>query len=267
MLNTRASAVAEVHPTAVIDATAELGADVVVGPYAVVGPGVVIGDRSTVGAHAVIERDTLIGEGCRIHAAAVLGGDPQDLKYAGEPSQLVVGDRTTIREFVTLNRGTAARGRTEVGSDCLLMAYVHVAHDCIIGNHVVLSNAVTMGGHVQIEEWAIVGGLTAIHQFGRIGCHAFVGGTAAVLKDVPPYVKAAGNPLGLYGLNAVGLQRRGFSEPARTELRRAYRLLFQSKLNVSQALERAKQELEPFPEVQRLLSFIEASERGIAVQR
>lgn len=267
MLNARTSAVADVHATAVAHPTTELGVDVSVGAYAVIGPNVVIGDRTTIGPHVVIERDTMIGEDCRIHAGAVLGGDPQDLKYAGEPSQLVVGDRTTIREFVTLNRGTAAHGRTQIGNDCLLMAYVHVAHDCVIGDHVVLSNAVNMGGHVVIEEWAIVGGVTAIHQFGRVGCHAFVGGSAAVQKDVPPYVKAAGNPLALYGLNSVGLQRRNFPEAVRAELRRAYRLFFQSKLNVSQALEQARTELQPISEVERFLSFIEASERGITVQR
>ncbi len=265
-MSTRISAT-EVHATAVVDATVDLGAEVTVGPYAIVGPNVVIGDGTSIGPHVVIERDTVIGQACRIHAGAVLGGDPQDLKYMGESSRLVVGDRTVIREFVTLNRGTAARGQTEIGSDCLLMAYVHVAHDSVIGNNVIISNAVNMGGHVLIEDWVIVGGLTAIHQFVRIGCHAFVGGSAAVQKDVPPYMKAAGNPLSLYGLNKVGLQRRGFAGETRAELRRAYRLFFQSKLNVSQALERARTELRLLPEVQGLLAFIETSERGITVHR
>lgn len=267
MLNANVYPLAEVHPTAVIDPSAELGADVVVGPYAVIGPNVVIGSGTQVGPHVLIERDTVIGAECRIHKGAVLGTDPQDLKFSGEPTKLIIGDRTVVREYATLNRGTAAHGRTEIGSDCLLMAYVHVAHDCVIGDHVVLSNAVNMGGHVVIEDWAIVGGLTAIHQFARIGCHAFVGGSAAVLKDVPPYVKAASNPLGLYGLNSRGLQRRGFAEEVRAELRRAYRMFFQARLNVSQALERARQELRPLPEVERFLSFIESSERGITVQR
>lgn len=267
MLNARSVAVANVHATAIVHAEAELGADVAVGPYAVIGANVTVGDGTVIGPHVVIERDTRIGEGCRVHAGAVLGGDPQDLKYGGEPSDLVIGDRTTIREFVTLNRGTAAKGRTEIGSDCLFMAYVHVAHDCVIGDHVILSNAVTMGGHVWIDDWAIVGGLTAIHQFARIGCHAFVGGAAAVQKDVPPYVTAAGNPLGLFRLNSLGLSRRGFPEPVVTELRRAYRLFFQSKLNVSQALERACTELAPLPEVHRFLAFIGSSERGVTVQR
>lgn len=255
----------ETHPTAVIDASAELGAGVTVGPYAVIGPNVVIGDNTVIGAHVVIERDTTLGRDCAVHSGAVLGGDAQDLKYRGETAQLVVGDRTTIREFVTLNRGTEARGRTEIGSDCLLMAYAHVAHDCIIGDHVVLANSVNMGGHVEIEEWAIVGGLTAIHQFARIGAHAFVGGSAAVQKDVVPYVKAAGNPLRLYGLNSLGLQRRGFSDEVRAELKRAYRLFFQSHLNVSQALERAKAELTRAPELDRFFAFIERSERGVTV--
>jgi UDP-N-acetylglucosamine acyltransferase len=256
---------ADAHPTAVIDPSAELDEGVVIGPYAVIGPNVMVGSGTQIGAHAIIARDTTVGRDCSIHSGAVLGGDAQDLKYAGEPAQLVVGDRTTIREFVTLNRGTAARGRTEIGNDCLLMAYVHVAHDCVIGDHVVLANAVNMGGHVEIDDWAIVGGLTAIHQFVRIGAHAFIGGSAAVQKDVAPYVKAAGNPLRLYGLNSLGLQRRGFSDAARSELKRAYRLIFHSNLNVTQALERARSELPPLPEVERLIAFIQGSTRGVTV--
>jgi UDP-N-acetylglucosamine acyltransferase len=255
----------ETHSTAVIDATASIGEGVSIGAYSVIGPNVVIGAGTRIGTHVVIERDTTLGQECVVHSGAVLGGDAQDLKYRGEAAQLVVGDRTRIREFVTLNRGTAAHGRTEIGSDCLLMAYVHVAHDCIIADHVVLANSVNMGGHVEIEEWAIVGGLTAIHQFARIGAHAFVGGSAAVQKDVPPYVKAASNPLRLYGLNGLGLQRRGFSEEARTELKRAYRLFFHSNLSISQALLQAREELKPMAEVERLVSFIERSERGVTV--
>ncbi len=263
MLNAKVLPPADVHPTAVVDPSAELGANVVVGPYAVIGPDVVIGDGTHIGPHVLIERDTIIGRECRIHKGAVLGSDPQDLKYEGEHTQLIVGDRTVIREFATLNRGTAAHGRTEIGSDCLLMAYVHVAHDCVLGDHVIISNAVNMGGHVVIEDWASVGGLTAIHQFVRIGCHAFVGGASRVQKDVPPYVKAAGSPIGLYGLNSVGLQRRGFSPELRRELKRAYRLIFHSSLNVSQALEQARAELDLYPEVQHMIDFIEASERGV----
>ncbi len=255
-----------VDPSAVVDGTAELGADVVIGPYAVVGPNVVLGDGVRLGPHVVIERDTTLGARCVVHAHATLGGDPQDLKYRGEPSRLEVGERTVIREYVTLNRGTAASGVTRVGSDCLLMAYAHVAHDCTIGNHVVLANSVAMGGHVQIEDWAVVGGLTAIHQFVRIGCHAFIGGSAAAQKDVPPYCKAAGaHPMKLYGLNSVGLQRRGFDEASRAALKRAYRLFFQSKLNIGQALAAARDSLEWTPEVQHFVEFIARSERGTTI--
>lgn len=265
MLEAKVWPLSDVHATAVVDPTAELGPDVVIGPYSVIGPNVTIGAGCRLGSHVVLERDTTLGTGCEVRSGAVLGGDPQDLKYRGEPTQLIVGDRTVIREFVTLNRGTAARGRTEIGHDCLIMAYAHVAHDCIIGNHVILSNAVNMGGHVEIDDWASVGGLTAIHQFARIGSHAFVGGASQVRKDVPPYCKASGASLRLFGLNSVGLQRRGFPVEVRRELKRAYRLFFQSELNVSQALSRAREELVLLPEVERFLAFVESSPRGITV--
>lgn len=253
-----------VHPTAIVDPAAELAEGVEVGPYAVVGPGVSVGARTRIGPHVLIERDTRVGEGCVLANGAVLGTDPQDLKYAGEPTELIVGDRTVIREFATLNRGTTAAGRTTVGSDCMLMAYTHVAHDCHVGDHVILSNAVNMAGHVTIEDWAIVGGMTPIHQFVRIGRHAFVGGGSRVAKDIPPFVKAAGSPIQLYGLNSVGLQRRGFPEEVRRELKRAYRLFFASRHNTSQALERAREELRALPEVEVFLSFFEGSERGVS---
>jgi UDP-N-acetylglucosamine acyltransferase len=254
-----------IHSTAVIDSSAEIADDVTIGPYTVIGPNVRIGTGTVVGPHVYILRDTILGSGCAVHHGAALGGDPQDLKYNGEPAELIIGDQTVVREFVTLNRGTSAHGRTEIGSNCLLMAYAHVAHDCVIGNHVILANSVNMGGHVTIDDNVIVGGLTAVHQFVRIGKHAFVGGSAAVMKDVPPYVKAAGNPLKLYGLNSVGLQRRGFSEATRMTLKRAYRMIFSSSLNISQALEQVQRELDVTPEIQEFLSFIEASERGVTV--
>lgn len=256
-------AVAEVHATAVIDPGASIGRDVSIGAYCVIGPGVEIGDGSVLGPHAIVERDTTIGEGCRIHSGAVVGGDPQDLKYAGEPSRAVIGDRTVVRECATVNRGTSASGVTIVGEDCLLMAYSHIAHDCVLGDHVVIANAVNMGGHCTIEDWVIVGGLTAIHQFARVGAHAIVGGASAVRKDVPPYVKASGNPLSLYGLNSVGLQRRGFAEETRQALRRLYRLFFQSDMNVRSALNAARDGIPASPETEHFLTFIESSERGI----
>jgi UDP-N-acetylglucosamine acyltransferase len=236
-----------------------------IGPYAVIGANVRLGNGTRIGPHVVIERETTLGRECRVHAGAVLGGDPQDLKYGGEQAPLLIGDRTVIRECATLNRGTSARGRTEVGADCLIMAYSHVAHDCVLGDHVILSNSVNMGGHCELGDWVIVGGLTAIHQFVQIGAHAFVGGSSAVRKDVPPFVKAAGDPLKLFGLNSVGLQRRGFTDEDRAELRRAYRLLFQSKYNLSDALASARAELMGSEAANRLLSFIEGSERGVTL--
>jgi UDP-N-acetylglucosamine acyltransferase len=255
----------QVHPTAIVDDGAELGEGVVVGPFCIIGPGVRIGARTTLAGHVVVERDTTLGEDCRISWGAVLGTDPQDLKYAGEPTRLEVGDRTVLREYATLNRGTSAMGYTRVGSDCMLMSYVHVAHDCQLGDHVILSNAVNMAGHVSIGDWAIVGGMTPIHQFVRIGAHAFIGGQSRISKDIPPFVKAAGIPCELYGLNSVGLQRRGFSEEVRRELKRAYRLFFGSQHNTTQALARAREELRALPEVEEFLRFFEGTERGVSV--
>jgi UDP-N-acetylglucosamine acyltransferase len=266
MLDTRIALWAGIHPSAIIHDDAQLAPDVSVGPGAVVGPGVVIGAGTSIGAHAIVERDTVIGTGCAISHGAVLGSDPQDLKYDGEETRLVVGDRTTIREYATLNRGTTASGETVVGSDCLVMAYAHVAHDCRIGDRVILANAVNMGGHVSIGDWAIIGGMTPIHQFVRVGEHAFIGGASRLHKDVPPYVRAAGNPLEMSGLNGVGLRRRGFSAEARAELKRAYRMVLASPdLNLTQALERARAELAPLPEVQTFLDFFRDSDRGIAL--
>jgi UDP-N-acetylglucosamine acyltransferase len=256
---------AQIHASAIIDDTAELAAGVTVSPYAVIGPNVIIGTGTFVGPHVVIERDTVIGADCRLHAGAALGGDPQDLKYAGEASRLVVGDRTVVREFATLNRGSAARGSTDIGSDCLIMAYAHVAHDCIIGDHVVIANAVNMGGHAEVGDWVVIGGMSAVHQFAHIGPHAFIGGMSAVRKDVPPYVKASGNPMKLFGLNAVGLQRRGFTSEVRAEIRRAYRVLFQSKKNLREAMDEVRSTLDASPELELFLAFIERSERGVTV--
>ncbi len=254
-----------IHATAMVDPTARLDETAEVGAYAIIGPDVTIGADTRVYPHAVIERDTTIGERCVIHYGAVIGGDPQDLKYKGEPTTCIIGNDTVIREYVTVNRGTRALGRTQVGDGCLLMAYVHVAHDCQIGDNVILSNAVNLAGHVTVDEQAIVGGMTPVHQFVRIGAHAFVGGASRVQKDIPPYVKVAGNPAALYGLNSVGLERRNFPENVRNELKRAYRLFFNSKMNITQALQRARAELHPYPEVVRFITFIAESERGVTV--
>ncbi len=254
-----------IHPTAIIHDDARLAPDVSVGPGSIVGPGVVVGAGSTIASHVLIEKNVQIGEDCAIHHGAVLGTDPQDLKFEGEQCPLIIGDRTVIREYATLNRGTRAAGHTVVGSDCLLMAYSHVAHDCIIGNNVILANSVNMGGHVEIGDWVIVGGLTAIHQFVRIGAHAFVGGASRVPKDIAPFVRAAGNPLAMAGLNSVGLRRRGFDDETRSALKQAYRIIFASSLNVSQAVVRVREELDGRPEIEEMLTFIEESERGLAL--
>jgi UDP-N-acetylglucosamine acyltransferase len=254
-----------VHSTAVVDPDVLLEHGCEVGPFSVIGPNVHIGAGTRIGAHVVIERDTQLGSDCRVHSGAVLGGDPQDLKYGGEAALLVVGDRTVIRECATLNRGTAARGRTQIGADCLLMAYSHVAHDCLLGDHVILANSVNMGGHCDLGDWVIIGGMTPIHQFVKVGAHAFVGGSSAVRKDVPPFVKASGDPLRLFGLNSVGLQRRGFTDADRQALRRAYRLLFRSKQNLGEAVVAVRAELSGMPHVETLLAFIESSERGVTV--
>ena len=262
-VNTGKRVETEIHPTAIVDPGAELGQGVNVGPWSVIGPRVMVGDGTRVGSHVLIERDTTVGADCHLHQGAVLGTDPQDLKFRGEETVLIVGDRTVVREYATLNRGTADLRQTVVGDDCLLMAYSHIAHDCQVGNNVVIANAVNMGGHVFIEDWAIVGGLTAIHQFVRIGAHAFVGGASRTSQDVPPYTKAAGSPCKLYGLNSVGLDRRGFSSEVRQALKKAYRTVFQASLPLTQGLERAETEAEDFPEVRHFLSFIRTSERGV----
>ena len=254
-----------VHGTAIVDPAAELADGVEVGPFAIVGPGVRVGARTRIGPRAHVECNTAIGANCFVATGAVLGSDPQDLKYQGEETFLEVGDRTVIREFATLNRGTVAAGRTVVGSDCLLMAYSHIAHDCELGNHVVVSNATNMAGHVNIADGAVVSGLVAIHQFVRIGAHAFVGGGSRVPQDVPPYCSVVGNPSPkLYGLNKVGLERKGFPRDVRRRLKKAYRLLFQSETSLSDGIALAEADPElACPEVRYFLDFVRNSERGI----
>jgi UDP-N-acetylglucosamine acyltransferase len=254
-----------IHRTALIDPGAHLGTDVMVGPYAIIGPNVTIGDRSQIAAHAVIERDTRVGAEVKVGYGSILGADPQDLKYRGEETWVEVGDQTTIREYCTINRGTPATGRTTVGRRCFIMTYVHIAHDCVIGDDVILANSIQMAGHVTIDDRAIVSGLVPIHQFVRIGTYAFVGGGSRVNQDVPPYTKAVGNPLHLYGLNSVGLQRAGFGAEVKLALKKAYRLVFNSHLTITQGVARARAEIATITEVETFLRFIEASQRGVLV--
>jgi len=254
-----------IHRTALIDPAADLAGDVSVGPYAIVGPRVTVGARSAIAAHAVIERNTRIGEGVKIGYGTIIGNDPQDLKYKGDETWVEIGSGTIIREYCTINRGSTATGKTTVGSRCFLMTYVHIAHDCVVGDDVIIANGVQMAGHVTVEDRAIISGLVPIHQFVRIGTYAFVGGASRVNQDVPPYTKAAGNPVHLYGLNSVGLQRAGFTPEVKLALKRTYRLVFNSDLTVSQGIARARVELPQVPEVETFLRFIEASQRGVMV--
>jgi UDP-N-acetylglucosamine acyltransferase len=257
--------VATVHPTAVIEPGAELDDDVWIGPYAIVGAEVRIGARTVVGSHTVLEGRVELGSSCGIGSHVVIGAPPQDLKYRGEPTRVVIGDRTLVREFATVHRAsTGGHGVTTVGRDCYLMAYAHVAHDCQLEEGVIMANQATLGGHVEIGRHAIVSGLTAVHQFVRIGEYAFVGGCSGVNQDIAPYLKVQGAPAKPFGLNAVGLRRHGFSHEAIHALKEAYRIVFLSDLNTSQALERMEKELPSSPEVQRFIDFIKRSQRGIS---
>ncbi len=253
----------DIHPTAIVHPDASIAPDVTIGPYVIIGPRVEIGPQSTIAPHAVIERDTRIGARCRVGVGAALGGDPQHLGYAGETTRLEIGDDTTIREYVTAHRGTAVTGRTSIGSRCYLMAYVHVGHDAMVCDDVVLANGVQLGGHVRVGRRASIGGGTPVHQFVRIGDFAFVGGGSRVPQDVPPFARAAGNPLRLYGINSVGLERAGFDPGVRRALHRAFRLLFNSELRLTEAIERLRADEPQIAEVDELIEFIATSERGI----
>jgi UDP-N-acetylglucosamine acyltransferase len=252
-----------VHPTALIDPSAELGQGVSVGPFSIIGPNVLVGDRCRLGPRVTLQRNVRLAEGVSVGDGSVLGGDPQDLKYSGEETWVEVGEGTIIREYSTINRATTATFKTTVGARCFIMTYVHLAHDCQVGDDVVIANATQCAGHVTIHDRAILSGLNAVHQFVTIGTYAFVGGGSRVNQDIPPYVKAVGNPMELYGLNSIGLQRAGFSGETVAALKRAYRMFFNSDLNMSQALERARTELPPLPEVERFVAFVESSERGV----
>src|SRR5919198_1919061 len=254
-----------VHPTAIVSPDAHLGDNIEIGPFVIIGEGCVVGDDCSIGPRAMLERYVVLGDRVRVGAGTILGGDPQDLKYKGERTTVEIGEGTTIREYTTVNRGTAQSYKTSIGKNCFIMSYVHLAHDCHVGDGVILGNAVQCAGHVTIDEKAIVSGQSAVHQFVQIGRFSFTGGCSRVAKDIPPYVKANGNPIKLYGLNKVGLQRNGISEDVQRELKRAYRLFFNSDLNLSQARERAESELQRYPEVEEFLSFLDRSDRGLVI--
>lgn len=254
-----------VHPTAIVSPSASLGAGVRIGPFAIVGDRCEIGDGAVVESHAVLEQNVRLAAHVVIGVGSVIGGDPQDLKFKGEETWVEIGEGTRVREYATINRGTAQSYRTTVGKGCFVMSYVHLAHDCHVGDGVIISNGTQLAGHVTIEDRVIISGLVAVHQFVKIGRHAFVGGCSRVAKDVPPFLKAVGNPVKLYGLNSVGLARSGFPEETVRELKRAYRLFFRSELNVSQAMERARSELQQIEEVDQFLHFLEDSGRGVVI--
>jgi len=255
---------AEVHPRAVVDPGARLARGVTVGPYSVIGPKVEVGEGTWIGAHVVLDGRLKIGRDNKIFHFASLGAAPQDKKYAGEDTAVEIGDGNTIREYVTINRGTTHDvGVTRVGNDNWIMAYVHFAHDCQIGNHTIFANACQLAGHVTVGDWAIFGATTLVHQFVHIGAHAFTGMGTYLPQDLPPYVTAAGNMARPYGINSEGLKRRGFSPEAIAGLKRAYRTLYRSGLGLEEARIQLESQVAACPQVRDFLEFVARSKRGI----
>ncbi len=253
-----------IHATAVVHPGARLGDGVRIGPYSVIGGHVEIGAGTTIASHVVIEGHTRIGRDNRIFQFASLGGEPQDKKYRAEPTALLIGDRNTIREYTTINTGTVQDGGvTAVGNDNWLMAYVHIAHDCRVEDHTVFANNAQIAGHCHIGAWAFLGGFTGVHQFVRIGAHAMTGGGTILVQDLPPFVTAAGNPAKLYGINAEGLRRRGYSPEKIAAIKRAYRVLYRSGLDLEQARKPLEESAQHAPELEPLVAFLAAAKRGI----
>jgi UDP-N-acetylglucosamine acyltransferase len=246
-----------------IHSDAIIAPDVEIGPFVFIDKNVEIGAGTKIFSNVTILEGTRIGEKCRIFPGAVLGGIPQDLKFRGEDTLAIIGNNTTIRECVTVNRGTVAKGKTVVGSNCLLMAYAHVAHDCIIKDNVILANSTQLAGEVDIEEHAILGGGTLVHQFTKIGAHAMIQGGTKLAKDVPPYVMAAKEPNSYVGINSVGLKRRGYTNEQITQIQDIYRIIFQSKLNTTNAINKVLETIPESPERELIVDFIKSSDRGI----
>ena len=257
MIDQLISARAEVHPDAII------GENVSIEAFAKIDKDVVIGDNCWIGSSATIYAGARLGKNCKVFPGAVISAEPQDLKFEGEYSIVEIGDHTTVREYVTINRGTAAKGVTRVGNHTLLMAYTHLGHDVEVGNHCVISNSVQLAGEVVVEDWAIIGGASAVHQFCRIGAHAMVSGMAGVLSDVAPYTKVFGLPVSYMGINLIGLRRRGFSKEQIDQIHQIYRVIYQQGFNTSQAVEHLRMYMDPTPELEEIISFIENSRRGI----
>lgn len=252
-----------IHPTAIIHPSAVLGKNVTVGPYAIIDEDVIIGDNCVIGAHAVIHRYTVIGKNNRFFPGCSIGGEPQDLKFVGEKTYTYIGDGGTFRECCTVNRGCGEGAETRIGDNILMMAYTHVAHNCIVGNDVIMSNVATLAGHVTVEDKAIIGGLAAVHQFSKIGRNAMIGGMARVNQDVAPYMIVAGDPAVVSGLNSVGLARSGMSAEERSELKKAFRILFRSGLTLKEAVASMEKDLQQFEAIAHLEEFLKGAERGI----
>ncbi|MDO5509401.1 MAG: acyl-ACP--UDP-N-acetylglucosamine O-acyltransferase [Weeksellaceae bacterium] len=251
------------QPLAYIHPGAKVAQNVVIEPFSTISNDVEIGEGTWIGPNVTIMPGARIGRNCKIFPGAVISAEPQDLKYEGEETHTYIGDNTIIRECVTVNKGTKALGYTKIGDNCLIMATVHVAHDCVVGNNVILVNGVALAGHIFVDDYAIVGGMSPVHQFTKIGRHALVAGGTLVRKDVPPFVKAARNPISYVGINSIGLRRRGFEPDKISEIQNIYRILFQKKLNVTQAVQMVETELAATPERDEILQFVTESSRGI----
>lgn len=255
-----------IHPSAVVETGARLGEGVTIGPFCYIGPEVTVGDGTTLGPHCVLHGKVAVGSDNRLVSHVALGGPPQDISYGGEPTDLVVGDHNTIREFVTMNRGTAkGGGTTRIGNNCLFMAYAHIAHDCQVGDHVIFANGGTLAGHVHVGKHSTIGALSAVHQFCEVGDYAFIGGGSIITRDALPFMKTVGarGEGKIYGINTIGLQRKGFSEESIRALQTAHRKLFLSKMLLNEALAATEAECGQVPEVAYLLRFIRQSKRGI----
>jgi len=254
-----------IHPTAVVEAGARIPDSCIIGPFCLVGPEVEMGEHCELISHVVLQGPSKLGSHNRIHPFAVVGVGPQDLSYKGEPTRLEIGDHNEIREYVTIHRGTIKGGQlTKIGSNCLIMAYAHIAHDCFIADNVIMANAATLAGYVKVEEWAVVGALSPVHQFVTVGAHAYIGGGTTITQDVMPFSKTcAVRDVHAYGANSIGLERRGFSKERIRAIQRVFRLLLAAKLNTTQALERIVRDVEQTEDVQMLVEFIRRSERGV----
>ena len=252
-----------IHPTAIIDPSAKLGKDVSVGPYAVIDADTVIGDGCIIGAHATIHQYTTVGKNCKFHPGCAIGGVPQDLKFKGEVTHTIIGDNCTFRECCTVNRGCGEGENTIIGNNMLMMAYTHVAHNCVVGDDVIMSNVATLAGHVIVEDRAIIGGLTAVHQFTKIGRNAMVGGMARIAQDVPPYTLVSGDPSFVAGLNVVGMARAGLSAEVKSNLKKAFRILYRMDLSLPEAIAEMEKSLEHSEPVDHMISFLKGVERGI----